>query len=138
MIYKNRLWQSIIQYKKEHPDVTSESIARIFNYTRQSIHSIITEARKGDPAIPLFKKKGYGRNFISICKYCNKPIISKLKKKYSHRTCFHEHVGSVQLKCPICCASFPLLKSQYRYRLAHGQERFYDKRECLYESRRKK
>ena len=127
-------YQPIVQYKIEHPTVAASTIAKVFGLSRQNVHYIITKARKKNSNIPLFKRNSDGKDYISICKYCGKQVVNKKNKLVSHRNCFRIHVGYMQLKCPICSTKFPIKKSQYRYRLDHGQKQFFDKRECLFKS----
>ena len=129
---KNLSVKDIIQYKKDHPNVSTSVMGKAFGCTRQNIYAVITKARLKDSDIPLFVNGGNAKDYISICKYCRKEVRVKGNKRVSHRTCFYEHTGVVQLKCPVCSTKFPITKSQYRYRLNHGQKYFYDKRECFY------
>ena len=126
----------IIQHKIDHPDATTPSIARIFSTSRQHISNVISKARKNGLVIPEFTGK-VKKEYRAICKYCNKEVVSIGNKLLSHRICFYTYIGYVQLKCPVCNTPFPVLKSQYRYRLEHGQKEFYDTRECLFKSLRR-
>lgn len=126
----------IIQYKKDHPKATAREISRMFSCSKQNIHQIVSLARKKDKGIPQFSRSNNRKVYISHCQYCNKDFETFGGTRKSHEICFYMNTGYMQLKCPICGIGFPLLKSQYKYKLKCGQKKFYDSRRCFTESTR--
>lgn len=121
----------MIQYKRDFPNASSGTIASVFGVKRQTAHLMVSRAIKRDKTMPPFKRS-YGKKYYTgICKYCGKEVKSIDNARKSHKSCFSINVGRVQLKCPICKTNFSITKSQYRFRLEHGQKKFYDSRKCL-------